>query len=85
MEVFEMLLMPMKNNDTLSKGIKTSSIALPVIILAPILITMGFKGIKLENPLIGWILLLIGIITVVLGMYLLAKGIRYLLDYLFEK
>ena len=80
-----MLLIPMKNNDTLSKGIKISSIALPVIILAPILITMGFKGIKLENPLIGWVLLIIGIITAILGMYLLAKGIRFLLDYLFEK
>ena len=75
----------MKNSDTLSKGVQTSSIALPVIILAPILITMGFKGIKLENPFIGWILLIIGIVTAILGMYLLAKGIRYLLDHLFEK
>jgi len=80
-----MLLRPMKNNETLAKGIRTAGIALPVIILAPILITMGFKGIKLENPFIGWVLLIIGIITAILGMYLLAKGIRFLLDYLFEK
>ena len=80
-----MLLMPMKNNETLSKGIQTSSIALPVIVIAPILITMGFKGLKLENSIIGWVLLIIGIMTAILGMYLLSKGIRYLLDYLFEK
>ena len=64
-----MLLMPMKNKETLSKGIQTSSIALPVIIFAPILITMGFKGLKLENPIIGWVLLIIGIMTAILGMF----------------
>ena len=80
-----MLLRPMKNNETLAKGIRTAGIALPVIIFAPILITMGFKGIKLENPLIGWILLTVGIITAILGIILLLKGIKYLLDYLFEK
>ena len=75
----------MKNNEILAKGIKTSGLALPVIILAPILITMGFKGLNLENSLIGWLLLIIGIITAIIGMYLLSKGIKYLLDYLFEK
>jgi len=75
----------MENNKILTKGIKTSSIALPVIILAPILITMGFKGIKLENPIIGWVFLTFGIITAITGMYLLSKGIKYLLDYLFNK
>ncbi len=75
----------MKNNDVLSKGIKFSGIALPVIILAPILITMGFKGIRLENTTLGWVLLVLGVIAAVTGMILLAKGIKYLLDYLFEK
>ena len=75
----------MKNKETLTKGIKNASFALPVIIFAPIIITMGFKGLKLENPLIGWVLLIIGIITALIGMYLLSKGIKYLLDYLFEK
>lgn len=75
----------MKNKDLLQKGIKTSSFALPVIILAPILITMGFKGIKLENAIIGWVLLSFGICCALLGMYLLSKGIKYLLDYLFDK
>ena len=75
----------MKNNEILAKGIKISSLALPVIIIAPVLITMGFKGIRLESSFIGWILLIIGIITAIIGMYLLSKGIKYLLDYLFEK
>ncbi len=75
----------MENNEILQKGIKISSLALPVIILAPILITMGFKGIKLENPIIGWVLLTLGVITAITGMYLLSKGIKYLLDYLFNK
>ena len=75
----------MKNNEILSKGIKFSGIALPVIIFAPILITMGFKGIKLEDPLIGWVVLILGVIAAISGMLLLIKGIKYLLDFLFEK
>lgn len=74
----------MKNKELLTKGIRKASIAIPVIILAPILITMGFKGLKQENS-IGWILLIIGVITAFTGMFLLSKGIKYLLDYLFEK
>lgn len=85
MEALEKQLNHMKNRDTLSKGIKFSGIALPVIIIAPILITMGFKGVKLENSTIGWAILIVGIITAILGMFLLTKGIKYLLDYLFEK
>jgi len=75
----------MKNKETLSKGIKFSGIAIAVIILAPVLITMGFKGIRLENSLIGWVILTLGVITAITGMLLLAKGIKHLLDFLFEK
>ena len=47
---------------------------------------MGFKGIRLENPLIGWIILILGgIITTITRMLFLAKGIKHLLDFLFEK
>lgn len=75
----------MKNKDTLSKGINKSSIALVVIITAPIILTMGFKGIRLEDPVFGWVLLVVGFILAITGMLLLSKGIKYLLDYLFEK
>ena len=75
----------MKNNDHLSKGIKFVGIALPIIILSPIIITMGFKGLKLENPLVGWVLLFVGFSVALTGMFLLSKGIKFLLDYLFEK
>jgi len=85
MEVYVKQLTLMKNNDILSKGIKFSAIALPIIILAPILITMGFKGIKLENTTLGWVLLVIGVTTAITGMLLLTKGIKFLLDHLFKK
>lgn len=75
----------MENKDVLSKGIRLSGIALPVIIFAPLLITMGFKGIKLEDTIIGWILLSIGFLTAIAGIIMLFLGIRYILDHLFEK
>ena len=75
----------MKNKETLSKGIRSSSIALVVIVTAPVLLTMGFKGIRLEDPMFGWVLLTFGVISAITGMVLLSKGIKYLLDYLFEK
>lgn len=75
----------MKNKDTLSKGINKTGIALVVIITAPILLTMGFKGIRLEEPFFGWLLLASGVVLAITGILLLSKGIKYLLDYLFEK
>ena len=75
----------MKNKEILSKGIRSSSIALVIIITAPILLTMGFKGIRLEAPMFGWVLLTIGVVFAITGIVLLSKGIKYLLDYLFEK
>jgi len=73
------------NKETLLKGIKTIGIAIAVIILAPVLLTMGFKGINLENSMIGYVLLIIGFVAVVLGMLFFVKGIKYFLDYWFEK
>lgn len=85
MAVFVKPLIIMKDKAVLLKGVKLSSIALPVIIVAPIMITMGFKGIRLDNPLVGWVFLSIGIISAISGMLLLFKGISLLLDYLFQK
>ena len=75
----------MKNRSLLEKGIKFSGIALPIIILSPVVITMGFKGLKSETHFIGWLLLLFGLALALTGMYLLSKGIKLILDYLFEK
>ncbi len=74
-----------ENKEKLYKGIKKASIALPIIILAPILLTMGFKGITLENPLIGYVLLAVGLAAAIAGMLLLTRGIKHMLDHLFEK
>ncbi len=73
------------NKEKLIKGIRITSISLGVIIIAPIVLTMGFKGILLEKPLIGYVLLVVGFVAIVTGMVLLIKGIKYLLDHLFEK
>ncbi len=75
----------MKNKEFLSKGINFSSIAIILIIIAPLLITMGFKGIKLETSTVGWVFLILGSVIAVIGMLFLVKGITFLLDYLFEK
>lgn len=75
----------MKNKEFLSKGINFSSITIILIIIAPLLITMGFKGIKLETSTVGWVFLILGSVIAVIGMLFLAKGITFLLDYLFEK
>ncbi len=75
----------MQNKETLFKGVKIVGIAIGIIIIAPILLTMGFKGINLENPLLGYVLLLLGFIAAITGMLLLVKGIKYFLDYWFEQ
>ena len=77
--------MYMENKETLVKGIKTVGIAIAIIVIAPILLTMGFKGINLENAMLGYVLLLLGFIAAITGMLLLGKGIKYFLDYWFEQ
>ncbi|MEE9350574.1 MAG: DUF6095 family protein [Flavobacteriaceae bacterium] len=75
----------MKDKEKLTKGIQTVGVSVAIIILAPILLTMGFKGIALETPLFGYILLLIGFIAAIAGMILMVKGIKYFLDHWFEQ
>ena len=78
--------MNMQNNkEALLKGIKTVGIAVAVIILAPILLTMGFKGVHLENAMIGYSLLVVGFVAAIVGILFFVKGIKYFLDYWFEK
>ncbi len=74
----------MKNKEGIANGVKTVSIAVAVIVLAPVLITMGFKGIKIEHAS-GYVLLGFGIIAAIIGILLLAKGIKHFLDYWFEQ
>lgn len=69
----------------ITKGLKYTGISIGIIIIAPILITMGFKGIRLEDKTVGIILLGLGIATAITGIVLMALGIKYILDSLFEK
>lgn len=70
------------NRKELARGLKYELGALPLLIIAPILITMGFKAIKQQNNyswLIAGILLAIG--AVILGFL----GIRIILNAFFDK
>ena len=70
------------NKKELARGLKYELGAIPLLIIAPILITMGFKAIKQQNNyswLIAGILLAVGAVT--LG-YL---GIRIILNAFFNK
>jgi small neutral amino acid transporter SnatA (MarC family) len=69
----------------IAKGFKFTAISIAILITAPILITMGFKGIRLEDRTLGFVLLIIGILLAITGIALMALGIKYILDSLFEK
>jgi membrane protein YdbS with pleckstrin-like domain len=70
------------NKNTLIKGLKYEVIALPLILLAPILISIGFKAIKLQQNY-WWLILgvLLAIIAIIIGFL----GIKIILNALFEK
>lgn len=70
------------NKKELARGIKYELGALPLLIAAPILITIGFKAIKKQNNyffLIGGILLAIA--AIIVGFL----GIRIILNAFFNK
>lgn len=70
------------NKKELARGLKYELGALPLLILAPILITIGFKAIKQQNNylfLIAGVLLAIG--AIVLGFL----GVRIILNAFFNE
>ena len=69
------------NRKELVRGLKYLLAALPLFILAPVLITIGFKAIKTQNNyfwIVGGILLTIG--TIYLGF----MGIKIMLNAFFD-
>jgi hypothetical protein len=75
-----------KNNESLTKGLKSLAITLPLLFAAPLLITMGFKGVKSDDKItLGFALLIVGVILAITAIFLMIKGIKHLLDHLFEK
>ncbi|WP_456421079.1 DUF6095 family protein [Lutibacter sp.] len=65
----------------LMRGLKYELIAFPLVILAPILITIGFKAIKQEN---NYLWLITGILAAITAMIIGFLGIRILLNAFFS-
>lgn len=70
------------NKKELVRGLKYELIALPLMVIAPILITIGFKAIKLSN---NYIWLILGIIIAVVAIILGFIGIKIILNAFFDK
>ena len=71
----------MRQSKHLKKGINTMAIVLPLLILSPVVINIGFKAVQKLN--IHYILY-IGIFLAALTIVLFVLGIRYLLKHLFN-
>ncbi|SNR51922.1 hypothetical protein SAMN06265371_104224 [Lutibacter agarilyticus] len=70
------------NRKELGRGLKYELGALPLLIIAPILITMGFKAIKQQN---NYIWLIVGILLAISAIVLGFLGIKIILNAFFEK
>lgn len=70
------------NRKELARGLKYELGALPLVVIAPILITIGFKAIKHEN---NYLFLIVGILLAILAIVLGFLGIRIILNAFFNK
>ncbi|MFA5298608.1 MAG: DUF6095 family protein [Lutibacter sp.] len=69
------------NRDELIRGVKYELAALPLLIAAPILITVGFKAIKHQN---NYLWLIVGIVLAITAVILGFLGIKIILNALFN-
>lgn len=69
------------NRDELIRGLKYELIAFPLLILGPVLITIGFKAIKQQN---NYLWLIIGILIAITAVTLGFLGIRIILNAFFN-
>ena len=70
------------NKNELVRGLKYELAALPLLVAAPILITIGYKAIKQQN---NYLWLVIGSILALTAIILGFLGIRIILNALFNK
>ena len=70
------------NKKELVRGLKYELAALPLLVAAPIVITMGFKAIKQQNNHL-WIV--IGVILAIIAIILGFLGIKIILNAFFNK
>lgn len=71
-----------KNKPTLFNALKYLIIALPLLFGAPIVVTIGFKALKLDG---SFFILLIGIMLALVAMIVTAMGIIKIGRYFFDK
>lgn len=65
----------------LVRGLKYELATLPLLVAAPILITIGFKAIKQQS---NYVLLIVGIILAITAIVLGVLGIKIILNALFN-
>ncbi len=65
----------------LTKGIKFLAIALPLMILGPVLLTIGFRALNSNE----YLFLIIGLIIIFFAIIFAFKGVKTILNGLFEK
>lgn len=65
-----------------SKGLKYLGLALPLLFLAPVVVTVGFKALAKDN---SYFILILGIILAICAMLITAKGVSTIIKALFEK
>jgi membrane protein YdbS with pleckstrin-like domain len=70
------------NKNNLLKGLKYEAIALPLLLVSPILISIGFKAIKHQQNY-WW--LVAGIVLAFMAIIIGFLGIKILLNALFDK
>ncbi len=68
-------------NISVKNGAKYLAIALPLMFLAPVIITIGFKAIAKSN---AYFLLIIGCVLAVITIALVTQGIRIILKAMFN-
>jgi hypothetical protein len=69
------------DRNELVRGLKYELATLPLLIAAPILITMGFKAIKQQN---NYIYLIVGIVLAITAIVLGILGIKIILNAFFN-
>ena len=69
------------NRKELVRGLKYELIALPLTVLAPIIITIGFKAIKQQN---NYFWLIMGILLALTAVFLGFLGIKIILNAFFN-
>lgn len=69
------------NKKELARGVKYELGALPLLLFSPIVITMGYKAIKVHN---NYIIFIIGCILAIAAVILGYLGIKIILNALFD-